>query len=134
MLIAFGTATALAVVFFLARMASQGAKLGDAIAQTRRTESPGPVVEFVEQAPEEKRPAMWDQAIGDLWNAYAREEAAALVMAAARRSDATILQYWIRQVLEVEPEIAERMFPESFLRTHFKPKVAARCGKSGCCG
>lgn len=134
MLIGFGIATGLAVVFFIARFASQGSKLSDAVDQVRRTEHPGPVVELVEEAPADKRPAMWDQAIGDLWNAYAREEAACLVMAAARRSDATILQYWIKQVLEVEPQIAEEIFPESFLQTHYKPRVAARCGKSGCCG
>ncbi len=134
MVIGLAVFTVAAVLLFFVSQASQGAKLSTAVEQTRRTGSPEPVVEFVTAAPEERRPTHWDDALGQLWQAYARVEAARLVMAAARRSDATILQYWIKRVLEVEPRIADEVFTESFLAAHYRPRVADRCGKSGCCG
>lgn len=133
MLIGFGVVTAFAVVLFLLSRAGQDANLSSAIDQTRRTGAPEPIVEFVADQPEDRRPTHWDNALKQLWDSYNRTEAARVVMAAARRSDASILQYWIQQVLDVEPRIAEEVFTESFLRAHYRPDVASRCGKSGCC-
>lgn len=121
------------VVFFVGRMALDNSSVDSALAETQKTGDPMPVVEAITAVDEERRPTKWDYAINRLWQAYARETAAALIVAAAERSEATILQYWIQQVLQVEPEIAETTFSEEFLERHYRPDVAARCGKSGCC-
>lgn len=121
------------VVFFVGRMALDNSSVDSALAETKKTGDPMPVVEAITAVDEERRPTKWDYAINRLWQAYARETAAAVIVAAAERSEATILQYWIQQVLQVEPEIAETTFSEEFLETHYRPEVAARCGKSGCC-
>jgi hypothetical protein len=92
------------------------------------------LIEHIEASPSGEHPTKWDQAIKALWQSYNRETAARLVIESAKRCDAPIIQYWIRQVLEVEPELAARHFSEEFLAQHFRPDVAARCGKSCGCG
>ena len=76
----------------------------------------------------------WDNALSELWRGYHRQTAALLVVEAAARSDADIIQYWIGQVLQVEPDIARATFSQEFLETHFQPEVASKCGRRGCCG
>ncbi len=76
----------------------------------------------------------WDAAITKLWNTYHREAATKLVMAATEHSQADILQYWIQRIWEVEPEIAQAHYTKDFIDAHFKPEVAAKCGRKGCCG
>lgn len=76
----------------------------------------------------------WDNAISDLWKTYHRETAAEVVVQAAQHSDADIIQYWIAQVIQVEPDIAREKFSQEFLMEHFRPDVATRCGRKGCCG
>lgn len=134
MYIAAGIGITAIIALFLVRIARQSSRLSDALQQAQQSGDLQPVVRAVESAPEDDRPTQWDQAIGALWQAYARREAAQLVVEAAERSEATILQYWIQQVLQVEPDIASEVFTDEFLQRHFKPEVAARCGKSGCCG
>lgn len=133
MIAAAGIAIGLAVLLFLGRMAFETSQLEDALAEARSSGDLEGLVEAVEAAPADKRPTKWDYALDQLWNAYERETAAELVVEAAPRSDATILQYWIQEVLQVEPKIADRVFSEEFLERHFDPEVASRCGKSGCC-
>ncbi|MFB6264685.1 MAG: hypothetical protein ABEL76_13835 [Bradymonadaceae bacterium] len=130
---AVGALVTAAFVVFLARTASRGASMADAVERVRESGEPDPIVEFVQSQPEQKRPTHWDDALGRLWQKYDRIEAARVVVAAARRSDASILQFWIRKVLEVEPAIAEKIFTQTFLDEHYDPDVAARCGSSGCC-
>ena len=75
----------------------------------------------------------WDQAITNLWQSYHRETGARLVVEAAKRTDAPVVQYWIRRFQEVEPEIAGEHFSEEFLTAYYRRDVAAKCGRScGC--
>ena len=76
----------------------------------------------------------WDQAIKALWQGYEREAAARLTVEAAQRCDAKIIQYWMKQIMEIEPGIASRVFTQAFLDAHFNPEVAASCGRCGSCG
>lgn len=76
----------------------------------------------------------WDQAIGQLWQAYNRETAARLVVEGARRTEAPVLQYWIKRFQEVEPELADEHFSEEFLERYYRPEVASKCGRSCGCG
>jgi len=133
MVAAAGIAIGLAVLLFLGRAAFESSQLDSALSRAQSTGELDAVVAAVGAAPEEKRPTKWDYAIGELWQAYERETAARLVVEAAERSDATILQYWIQQILQVEPRIADDVFTEAFLADHYDPEVASRCGKSGCC-
>ena len=133
MFIALGIGITVIIALFLGRTATETSRVSEAIAQTRQTGEVDGLVAVVEAHPPDKQATKWDHVIGELWQAYARREAARLVVEAAERSEATILQYWIRQVLEVEPDIAEEVFSDAFLEEHFRPDVAARCGKScGC--
>lgn len=91
-----------------------------------------PLLALVDAAPKNAQPDLWDQAITQLWQRYERETVAKILVAAAPRSDAKIIQHWLRQLMEIEPEIAQEQLTADFLAAHFKPDVAAKCGKCGC--
>jgi hypothetical protein len=109
-------------------------RLNSAMTQARKTGEVAGIVAAIEEAPEKKHPNLWDQSIGALWQEYHREAALALMVAAAIRSEAPIIQYWLKRAMEVEPQMAGEAFGEDFLATYFRPDVAARCGRTGCCG
>ena len=124
-------AVALVVLALAARMRGQAA------ARLKRAKATGEVegyVEFVMGQPEEKRANLWDQGITQLWRGYERVTAMKLMKAAAATSGAPVVQFWIRQALEIEPELAAAELGPEFLEEHFRPDVAARCGRVGCCG
>jgi hypothetical protein len=125
----FGVALVIVMIAGLARRASSY-PLDKAFA-TGNVEA---YVHFVMKAPESRRPNLWDQGITRLWRGYRRETAMALMKAAAARSSAPVVQFWIRQALEIEPEMSAEHLDEEFLKEHFRPDVAARCGRVGCCG
>lgn len=108
-------------------------KLGSALKQARKTGEVAGVIAAIEGTSEKKHPNMWDQAIGNLWEEYHREEAMDLMIAGARRTDAPIIQFWIKKALEVEPKMAEQQFSEEFLNTYYKPRIANKCGRVSCC-
>lgn len=120
-----------AVFFLLRRFGPYG--LGKELDLAHRTGDIPALIASIEAAPEHVQPTLWDQAIGSLWNEYARETATRLIMEAAERSEAPIIQYWLKKVMEVEPEIAHEFFTEEFLTRHFRPDIAAQCGRKGCC-
>lgn len=134
MLTWMGIILTVAVLALLAKTALRASGVAAGTAHARKTGELSAVISAIETTPFAEQATQWDQAIGELWQSYAREEAARLVIEAADRSDADIIQYWIRQVLEVEPEIASTHFTQEFLDEHFQPEVAAKCGRSGCCG
>lgn len=108
-------------------------KFAEGIDQARETGEVAGIVAAVEGKPEKKHPNLWDQAIGTLWQEYHREAALTLMVAAARRSDAPIVQFWLKKALDVEPELAEEQFSEEFLEEFYRPGVAASCGRVSCC-
>lgn len=118
---------------FVVRAVGTG-KLASAIEEARETGEVAGIVAAIEDQPEKKHPNLWDQAIGALWESYHRPAAMALMVAGARRSDAPIVQYWLKKAMEVEPEMAEEEFSDEFLESYFQPSVAAQCGRVGCCG
>ena len=103
-----------------------------ALARAKATGDLESLLAHVQAAPKHSQPDLWDQAITRLWQRYERDLAARVLVAAAPRSDAKIIQHWLRQVLEIEPEIAQARFDEAFLMAHFKPDVASQCGRCGC--
>lgn len=121
------------VVGFVATGSTRGHSIKRGMRAARATGDLAPLTEALKAQPDESG-THWDQAIGALWQAYAREAAAGLVVVAAQHSQAKIVQYWIKQVIEIEPEIAKEVFTPQFLMAHFDPSVASQCGRCGCKG
>jgi hypothetical protein len=134
MLVGFSLVAVFTIALVLIRTVTKSSDLEAALARARETGEVAPLADVIAEMPDDRQPTEWNQALDDLWQSYHREEAAQLVVEAARRSDATILQYWMQQVVQVEPRIADAVFTDNFLETHFDPEVASRCGSSGCCG
>ena len=110
----------------------RGAGIGRLVDRTLATGDPSDLVEHLSRQPETTRPTAFDQAVRNLWDRYERAMAARVVRAGAGLvAGASITQYWIRQILEVEPEVSRREFDDDFLETYYQPEVAARCGKMG---
>lgn len=105
-----------------------------ALARARATGDLGGLIAWVEAKPLVAQADAWDQLLLGLWQRYERELAARVIMEAAPRSEAKIVQHWIAQVLSIEPELAQEIFTQEFLAKHFRPDVAAQCGKCGCGG
>ncbi len=130
LMVAFGVAT---VALVAAPMVRPNPKKR-ALARARHTGDLAPIVAFVESRSATGQANTWDQLLGELWRSYDRELVARLLMEAAPRCDARILQYWILQVMNIEAEIAQEIFTPEFLFDHFKPEVAQSCGRCGCGG
>lgn len=134
MLLWMGIILTVAMLAFMAKSVMRTSSVSAGTAHARKTGELDLLIEAIETTPYQEQATQWDQAIGELWQAYAREEAAKLVVEAAKRSDADIIQYWIRRVIEVEPEIASERFSEEFMEEYFRPEIASKCGRSSCCG
>lgn len=130
MWIAVGVALAIGA----AVMSARGNKLGRALNHAHRSGEVTELAQVILSSGDKGQDTRWDHAIGSLWKGYARQPATLLVIEAAKHSGADIVQYWIGQVLQVEPELAEEHFSEELLAAHFKPEVASSCGRKGCCG
>jgi hypothetical protein len=118
----------------VAAVGFRGSALSRALKHARKTGEVADLAEVIATSPDKGQATRWDHAINSLWQGYSREAATLLVVEAATRSDADIVQYWIGQILQVEPEFAGQHFSEDFLAEHFEPEVASRCGRKGCCG
>lgn len=126
---------ALAVVGLIVAFKMLGTgKMAAALDEARQSGEVAGIVAAIEDAPEKRHPNLWDQSISTLWEEYHREAAMDLMVAAARRSEAPIVQFWLKNAMEVEPQMAEERFSDEFLEQYFKPSVAAQCGRVGCCG
>ena len=78
------------------------------------------------------RPAAYHHAIRYLWNNYQRPLASKLARhMASNHVESAIAQYWIREILAIEPKIARKVFDKKFLQTYYHPEVAAQCGPAG---
>ncbi len=123
-----------AVVALVVGPMSRPGGLTRALARAKVTGDLEAVVAHVERLTPSAQADAWHQVMARLWERYDRELAARLMVEAAPRCDAKIVQYWIRQALEIEPEIAQEVFTPMFLATHFRADDAAQCGKASCCG
>ena len=108
--------------------------LAGALGQARKLTTPEPLVAYIQAQPAPLQADLWDQALGQLWQRYERELVARALVQVAPRSEAKIIQYWMKQVLEIEPEIAQAHFTQDFMDAAFKPEIAAQCGRCGSCG
>jgi hypothetical protein len=126
-----------AVVGFVAVGTRRGGSGGGFKATLKQAQKGGelePLISAILAAPKVEQANRWDQALGHLWRTYERETAAKLAREAAMRSEDNIIQYWLKQIMEVEPEIASEHFDQAFLMGFFRPEVAKSCGRCGSCG
>lgn len=78
------------------------------------------------------QPTEYHRVIRRLWDGYHRDVAVHLAKDLARaHREAPVAQFWLRQFLQNEPEIAEENLDEDFLAAYFDPAVAAKCGSYG---
>ncbi len=102
------------------------------VREAREQGEPGPIVAAVEKLRPSARPTAYNHAIRQLWDSYERPLAIELVKELAEKhSKALIAQYWLKQVQQVEPELARKQISREFLNTYYKPEVAAQCGPVG---
>ena len=100
--------------------------------QTLRTGDVEPLTEHISTLPADVQPDAWNQAVQLVWNSYERPVALRVTRAmACAVAGASIAQYWLRQALEIEPELAREVFDDDFLTTYYQPEVARACGKFG---
>ncbi|PJB37426.1 MAG: hypothetical protein CO108_21210, partial [Deltaproteobacteria bacterium CG_4_9_14_3_um_filter_63_12] len=91
-----------------------------------------PLVQHLSKFRGDTCPTAFNQAVKQMWDQYERPLAVDLIKRCANFvSTSSIGQYWIRQVLEVEPELADEAFDSDFLATYYNPEVAKQCGKVG---
>lgn len=90
------------------------------------------LVAVINGRPAAAQPTALNQIVRRLWEAYERPLAARLVREMALGlGSASITQYWIKQVIEVEPQVADEVFDPDFLADHYRPDVARTCGAVG---
>ena len=106
--------------------------LDGAVARAAKTEEAGPLIETILKMNVGAQPNAFNHAIRRLWDDYKRPLTVPIILALAEHHvDAPIAQYWLDQLQGVEPELARETVDEEFLKTHYKPQVAAACGKAG---
>lgn len=102
------------------------------VAKAQEEQDISPIVDAVEGLREAARPAAYNHAIRKIWDAYNRELAIELVIELAKKhNDSLIAQYWLKQVIQVEPELTRSNFSREFLADYFQPEVADQCGPVG---
>ena len=110
------------VIIWLIISAISGSPKSKAFKVVRQTHDPSGLIAAI------------DAYIKTLWDAYDRETATKLIQALLERNDtAPISQFWLKTLLEVEPELARTLLGEAFITSHYKEGIAAKCG-GGCCG
>ena len=106
--------------------------LAKVVEESARQKDTGPILEAISKINAGARPSAYNRAIRRLWDGYQRPLATELVVELAKNhGNSNIAQYWIKQVMTVEPQMAKQKFSKQFLKEHFQPEVAAKCGQVG---
>jgi len=106
--------------------------LDKVVGQSAKQNDTRPILEAISKMSAGARPSAYNRAIRRLWDGYQRPLAAELVVELAKNhGDSNIAQYWIKQVMTVEPQMAQEKFSREFIKDHYQPEVAAKCGQVG---
>lgn len=91
-----------------------------------------PIVEAVDQLKPSAQPAAYNHAIRRIWDDYERPLAITLVKELARKHHSTLIaQYWLKQVMQVEPQMAREQIDKEFFEKYYQAELAAQCGPVG---
>ncbi len=125
--------TAVGVIFLVLLLFQLGASsLTKQVDHAAKTNNLVSVLGLIRKKSLDAQPAAYNTAIRRLWDQYHRPLAIELVKELARdHKDAPITQYWLNQVLTVEPAMAKSLLSAEFVEAHFRPEVAAKCGPVG---
>ena len=122
------------VIIWLIISAISGSPKSKAFKVVRHTHDPSGLIAAIDADKTSDIPTEYNAYIKTLWDAYDRETATKLIQALLERNDtAPISQFWLKTLLEVEPELARTLLGEAFITSHYKEGIAAKCG-GGCCG
>jgi len=114
------------LVFWFARRGPSPYALAQKAADSGDTSE---LIQAANRLPRLQRSKFFQQAIAFLWENFQRPLAAEVVRAfAEHHSNEKICQFWLKQVLEVEPIHARKVFDSRFLKDHYNPEVANTCG------
>lgn len=104
-------------------------KLADRAVRTGRLD---PVLAALHRVRPAGQATEYHRVLRRLWDGYHREEAVHVAKDLARlHREAPVAQYWLRQFLEHEPDIAKEHLDDAFLQVSYDPAVAAKCGSFG---
>lgn len=116
----------------LVLMNLKGNAITKAARAARKTHDVEPLIAAIDDDKTVDVPTVYNSAIKSLWDSYDRETASKLIRALLERNDtATISQFWLKTILEVEPEIARKELGADFIQEHFKENIASQCGGCG---
>lgn len=91
-----------------------------------------PVLVALHRLSPSAQPTEYHRVIKRLWDGYHRETAVVLTRDFAQHhKEAPTAQYWLKQFLQNEPEIAKEHLDAAFLEAFFVASVAAKCGSYG---
>jgi hypothetical protein len=100
--------------------------------QAAESQDLAPILEAAAALSPTARSALFHDTISFLWRNWQRPLAARLVREyVSQCPDEKLCQYWLKQVLEVEPQAARDTFDQPFLTRFFRPEVAKSCGQGG---
>jgi hypothetical protein len=123
-------AIGIAIIFLASKVFMPS--LDKVVGQSAKHNDTRPILEAISKMNSNAQPSAYNRAIRRLWDGYQRPLAAELVVELAKNhGDSKIAQYWINQVLTVEPQTAKDKFSKEFLQNHYQPEVAAQCGQVG---
>ncbi|PKN57505.1 MAG: hypothetical protein CVU56_10925 [Deltaproteobacteria bacterium HGW-Deltaproteobacteria-14] len=109
-------------VFSVGRLALTAARTGDV----------APVADAIGDLAPTMRADGFDRAVTDLWRGGARPVAVRLIRAAAGHvGPAFTTQFWIRESLEQESDLANDLFDAPFLTAVYEPPVQQPCASYG---
>jgi hypothetical protein len=121
---------AVLTAFFIWRMLIPN--LDKIVDQAVKLKDLGLIDQAIKKRSKNSRPTLYNHAVRRMWDSYQRPMAIDLVKSLAENfPDSNITQYWIKQILSVEPGMAKESFSKEFLSHYYKPEVAAQCGQVG---
>lgn len=108
-----------------------GAGVGKLVDEAIKKGDPEPILTAAAKASPAKRSFLFQQAIAMLWEGWHRPMAVQVLKEFAKdHSNEKICQFWLKQAQEVEPLAVQKELGPDFLKAHYRPEVAACCGKT----
>jgi len=117
----------LALVVLVAMMFIRPPKHEAAVKKAIKTKDISQIVEFLLEVKGNARQNAFEVAMRKLWDLYERELAIDILKKMVPHlDDAPVMHTWLRNVLEIEPELARKKFDKVWVKATFKEHLAAK--------